>query len=191
MAIDRAGDDSGLCAGPTPKSRKPLASRPRPAPTRPTSPRRRQRLRWPRTGRSPTRPRSSSPRPSARRISRTSRSASIAIGARRLDQLNISNFEQYTKQLPSVSFQIGAARRHRGLHARRRDRRRRQPLGIAAIGRHLSRRAAGDDHRRDARRPHLRHRPDRKPRRSAGHALRRLERSRDDPDHHQQARARA
>ena len=29
----------------------------------------------------------------------------IAIGARRLDQLNISNFEQYTKQLPSVSFQ--------------------------------------------------------------------------------------
>jgi iron complex outermembrane receptor protein len=29
----------------------------------------------------------------------------IAIGSRRLDQLNISNFEQYTKQLPSVSFQ--------------------------------------------------------------------------------------
>ena len=28
-----------------------------------------------------------------------------AIGTRRLDQLNISNFEQYTKQLPSVSFQ--------------------------------------------------------------------------------------
>ena len=28
-----------------------------------------------------------------------------AIGAKRLDQLNISNFEQYTKQLPSVSFQ--------------------------------------------------------------------------------------
>src|SRR5437868_15300549 len=28
----------------------------------------------------------------------------IAIGTRRLDQLNISNFEQYTKQLPSVSF---------------------------------------------------------------------------------------
>src|SRR4051794_14182394 len=27
-----------------------------------------------------------------------------AIGTRRLDQLNISNFEQYTKQLPSVSF---------------------------------------------------------------------------------------
>jgi outer membrane receptor protein involved in Fe transport len=28
----------------------------------------------------------------------------IALGTRRLDQLNISNFEQYTKQLPSVSF---------------------------------------------------------------------------------------
>ena len=28
-----------------------------------------------------------------------------AIGTRKLDQLNISNFEQYTKQLPSVSFQ--------------------------------------------------------------------------------------
>src|SRR5436309_9967758 len=28
-----------------------------------------------------------------------------AIGTRRLDQLNITNFEEYTKQLPSVSFQ--------------------------------------------------------------------------------------
>src|SRR6476620_11421800 len=28
-----------------------------------------------------------------------------ALGTRRLDQLNISNFEQYTKQLPSVSYQ--------------------------------------------------------------------------------------
>jgi outer membrane receptor protein involved in Fe transport len=31
-----------------------------------------------------------------------------AIGTRRLDQLNISNFEEYTKQLPSVSFQTFA-----------------------------------------------------------------------------------
>src|SRR5262249_19173849 len=31
-----------------------------------------------------------------------------AIGTRRLDQLNISNFEEYTKQLPSVSFQTVA-----------------------------------------------------------------------------------
>ena len=28
----------------------------------------------------------------------------IALGTRRLDQLNISNFEDYTKQLPSVSY---------------------------------------------------------------------------------------
>ena len=32
----------------------------------------------------------------------------LAIGTRRLDQLNISNFEEYTKQLPSVSFQTFA-----------------------------------------------------------------------------------
>lgn len=31
-----------------------------------------------------------------------------AIGTRRLDQLNISNFEDYTKQLPSVSYQTSA-----------------------------------------------------------------------------------
>ena len=31
-----------------------------------------------------------------------------ALGTRRLDQLNISNFEQYTKQLPSVSYQTFA-----------------------------------------------------------------------------------
>src|SRR6478735_5118785 len=31
-----------------------------------------------------------------------------AIGTKRLDQLNISNFEEYTKQLPSVSFQTSA-----------------------------------------------------------------------------------
>ena len=37
-------------------------------------------------------------------MSRTSRSTCIALGTRRLDQLNISNFEEYTKQLPSVSF---------------------------------------------------------------------------------------
>jgi outer membrane receptor protein involved in Fe transport len=32
----------------------------------------------------------------------------IALGTRRLDQLNISNFEDYTRQLPSVSFQTAA-----------------------------------------------------------------------------------
>ena len=112
-----------------------------------------------------------------------------AIGTRRLDQLNISNFEDYTKQLPSVSFQQsqsgGTVVYMRGVATGGR----RQPLRLAAVGRHLSRRAAGDDDRRHARRPHLRHRPDRKPRRAAGHALRRLEPGRHDPHHHQQARA--
>ena len=113
-----------------------------------------------------------------------------AIGTRRLDQLNISNFEEYTKQLPSVSFQTAAPGFTDGLHARRRDRRRRQPHRLAAVGRHLPRRAAGHDDRRNARRPHLRHRPHREPRGAAGHALRCIERSGHDPHHHQQARAR-
>ena len=95
------------------------------------------------------------------------------LGTRRLDQLNISNFEEYTKQLPSVSFQTAAAGLHHGLHARRRNRRRRAITRARCHGRHLSRRAAGHDHRRYARRPHLRHRPDREPSRSARHALRR------------------
>ena len=98
-------------------------------------------------------------------------------------------FRAIYQQLPSVSFQTAQPGHHNCLYARRRHRRRRQPLGLAAVGRHLSRRAAGDDHRRNARRPHLRHRPDREPRRAAGHALRRVERSGHDPHHHQQARA--
>ncbi len=66
--------------------------------------------------------------------------AVTVLGTKKLDQLNISNFEQYTKQLPSVSYQnFGAARIHRRLHARRRDGRRRQPLRIAAVGWQLSR----------------------------------------------------
>ena len=112
-----------------------------------------------------------------------------AIGTRRLDQLNISNFEEYTKQLPSVTF-LTARRGDRRLYARHFGggrRRRGQSLGSAAAGRHLSRRAAGHDDRRNARHPHLRHRPDRKPLGSAGHALRRIERSGHDPHHHQQA----
>ena len=84
----------------------------------------------------------------------------------------------------------GARGRVHRLHARDRGRRDGgwEPFRIAADGRRLSRRTAGDDHQRRARRPHLRHRPDREPRRTAGHALRRLERSGHDPHHHQQAR---
>jgi hypothetical protein len=81
-----------------------------------------------------------------------------------------------------------AAGRHQRLYPRRRLGRRRQPFGLAAKRRRLSRRAAGDDDRRHARRPYLRHRPDRGAARAAGHALRRLFGSRDDPHHHQQAR---
>ncbi len=67
----------------------------------------------------------------------------IALGTRRLDQLNISNFEDYTKQLPSVSLPHDTAGPDDGVHARRvgrgRHERRGQPLGTAAAGRHLSR----------------------------------------------------
>ena len=115
-----------------------------------------------------------------------------AIGTRRLDQLNISNFEDYTKQLPSVTFLTPsrASRPSTCAAFAARNNAEGNHSGPAAAGRHLSRRAAGDDDRRNARRPHLRHRPDREPRRAAGHALRRLERSGHDPHHHQQARAR-
>ena len=55
---------------------RPPANRPRLGPTRPTSRRRRRGFSRRRTARCPTRPKSSSPRPSARRICRTFRSAS-------------------------------------------------------------------------------------------------------------------
>ena len=41
-----------------------------------------------------------------------------AIGTRRLDQLNITNFEDYTKQLPSVSFGHVGARIDDGVYVR-------------------------------------------------------------------------
>ena len=89
----------------------------------------------------------------------------IALGTRRLDQLNISNFEDYTKQLPSVSFlttQPGVTTVYmRGVSAAGGTAE--KPLGAAAAGRHLSRRAAGHDDWRDAGCPHLRRRPDREP----------------------------
>ena len=90
----------------------------------------------------------------------------IALGTRKLDQLNVSNFEDYTKQLPSV-FQHVAIGRHTSVYMRgvASGRRRRQSLRLAAAGRHLSRRTAGHDDRRYPRHPHLRHRADREPRR--------------------------
>ena len=101
---------------------------------------------------------------------------------------NVSNFNDYTKLLPSVSFQTCQPGIDQRLYPRRRQRRRRQPFGLAAQRRRLSRRAAGHDDRRHARRPYLRHRPHRGAARAAGHALRRLVGSRHDPHHHQQAR---
>ena len=84
------------------------------------------------TGRFRIRPRSSSPRTKREENLQDVPISVQAIGTRRLDQLNISNFEDYTKQLPSVSFQTFAAGLHDGLHARRRDGRRRQPFGLAS-----------------------------------------------------------
>ena len=83
-------------------------------------------------------------------------------------------------------------RRHAGhqcrLHAWRGVGRGRQSFGLAAVGRRVSGRAAGHHDRRQSRRTYLRHRPDREPRRAAGHAVRRLVGSGHHPDHHQQAR---
>ena len=83
-----------------------------------------------------------------------------------------------------------AAGRHDRLHARRRLGRRRQPL------RARCRRSAPISTSSRSRRSAARSTststtsPGSRPRRAAGHALRRLERSRHDPHHHQQARAR-
>ena len=73
------------------------------------------------------------------------------------------------------------------LHARRGQRRQREPLRLAAERRHLSRRAAGHHHRRHARRARLRHPAHRGSRRPAGHAVRREFRGGHGPHHHQQA----
>ncbi len=75
------------------------------------------------------------------------------------------------------------------LHARRRERRRRQSLGFAAVGRHVSRRTAGDDDRRQPQYPHLRHRARRGLVGAARHFVRRELAGRHDPHHHQQARS--
>ena len=74
------------------------------------------------------------------------------------------------------------------LHARRRQRRQRQPLRPAAERRRVPRRAADHDHPGRTRHPHLRHRARRGAGRSAGHAVRRQLRGRHDAHHHQQAR---
>ena len=79
-------------------------------------------------------------------------------------------------------------RLQRGLHARRRDRRRRPGHDLAAERRHVPRRAADHDHPGQPRHPHVRHRARRGARRPAGHAVRRELAGGHDPHHHQQAR---
>ena len=158
-------------------------------PTRPTSPATADRARSRRTARSPTDRDHHHRDQSARRISRTFRSAS----RRSARAGSTSSTSRTSRNIPSscrrsasrpsqpgstTVYMRGVATGGDGNHT-----------GLAALGRLLSRRAAGDDDRRNARRPHLRHRPDREPRRPAGHALRRVERGRHDPHHHQQARA--
>ena len=155
--------------------------------TRRTSLARHRRSRSPGTGRLRTARRSSSPRRSARRTFRTSR---LGAGDRHPPsrQLNISNFK-IPPTAASVSFQTsspGSTSVYMRGVASGGD----GTTRVAALGRHLSRRAAGNDDRRHSGRPHLRHRPDRKPRRAAGHALRGSSQVAR-PDHHQQARARS
>ena len=176
QAIDRSGDHDA-------SSRFAASRRCRTARHPPPASRAR---RWRRT-RQPQAPRrradrtattSSSPRRSARKICRTCRSASRRSARASSTSSTSPTSTNIPQLLPSVAFQTAQPGVDHRLHARRRVGRRRQPFGLAALGRRLSRRTAGDDDRRHARRPHLRHRPDREPRGAAGHALRRLVRRR-------------
>ena len=115
-----------------------------------------------------------------------------AIGTRRLDQLNISNFEDYTKQLPSVSFltaQPGSTTVYmRGVSAAGSGAEGNHSGPLPQVGTYLDEQPVTtiggtlDVHIYDIARIESLAGP-------AGHALRRVERSGHDPHHHQQARA--
>ena len=107
----------------------------------------------------------------------------------KLTENNVKNLDDYVKLLPSVSIQHLYLGFDAGLHARRRERQQRQPLGPAAERRHVSRRAADHDDPGRARHAHLRHRARRVARRPAGHAVRRELAVGHDPHHHEQARS--
>ena len=117
------------------------------------------------------------------------------LSTQKLEQLNISNFDDYVKYLPGVTtvkglgqggnavgtthvYMRGVVSGQDGNHS-----------ALAPERRHLFRRTAGDDDRRHARHPCLRHRPDRSAGGSAGHPLWREFRGRHHPHHHQQARS--
>ena len=110
-----------------------------------------------------------------------------AIGQEQLSELKVDDFGDYVKFLPNVSYQSFGPGFRASLHARRGQRRERQPLGSAAVGGRVSRRAAHHHHPGPARRADLRRRACRSARRTAGHAVRRQLTGRHHPHHHQQA----
>ena len=110
-----------------------------------------------------------------------------AIGQEQLSELKVDDFGDYVKFLPNVSYQTCRSRVCASLHARRGQRRERQPLGSVAVGGRVSRRAAHHHHPGPARRADLRRRARRSARGSAGHAVRRQLPGRHHPHHHQQA----
>ena len=111
-----------------------------------------------------------------------------AISTEKLEQLNVQNFDDYVKYLPSVAYQSYRRGFLPRLHARCRQRRQRQPFRPAAERRRVSGRTAGHHHSGRARYPRLRHRARRGAGRSAGHPLRRELRGGHGAHHHQQAR---
>ena len=110
-----------------------------------------------------------------------------ALGTRSSKKCRSSEFADYAKFLPSVSYQSlgpGATAVYmRGVASGENA----QPLGPAAERRHLSRRAAHHHHSGRARHPRVRHRARGVAGRSAGHAVRRELAVRHHPHHHEQA----
>ena len=112
------------------------------------------------------------------------------LGNESIEELNVQNFKTYVQFLPSVQTQQSMQTRRRlqpGLHARRRDRRRRPGDHLAAERRHVPGRAADHDDPGQPRHPLVRHRARRGARRPAGHAVRRELAGGHDPHHHEQA----
>ena len=126
--------------------------------------------------------------PSAAKTCRTCRSRSPRSAPRRSTNCRSTRSTITPSSSPHVSFQSSGPGIGQRLFPRRRIGRERQPFGLAAHGRHLSRRTADHHHPGRARHPRLRHRPGRGAGRAAGHVVRRVEPGRHDPDHHQQAR---
>ena len=150
-----------------------------------------------RPGRRPTRrrwTRSPSPRRSARKTCRRCRSASRP-SARSNWTSSTSPASRITPSSCPASPSAPRAAAcspgpvRAGVHARRGQQQRGQPFQFTAQRRHVPRRAADHHDLRLARHPHVRHRPRRGARRTAGHAVRRQFAGRHDPHHHQQARS--